>query len=104
MVLSKKKFKLNNQKGLLSMRKIIMYVNRKKALYGLKQAPRAWYGRIDGYLVNLGFTNSDANPNLYYKIVDNEPLILVMYVNNLFLIGNEKLLDGVRRSLHLSLK
>ena len=25
----------------------------KKALYGLKQAPRAWYGRIDGFLMNL---------------------------------------------------
>jgi hypothetical protein len=37
----------------------------KKALYGLKQAPRAWYSRIDGYLKSLGFTKSDANPNLY---------------------------------------
>ena len=37
----------------------------KNALYGLKQAPRAWYGRIDGFLVSLGFTKSDADPNLY---------------------------------------
>ena len=41
-----------------------------KALYGLKQAPCAWYARIDGYLVNLGFTKSDVDPNLYYKVVD----------------------------------
>jgi hypothetical protein len=40
----------------------------KKALYGLKQAPRAWYARIDGYLMSLGFTKSDADPNLYYKV------------------------------------
>ena len=33
----------------------------KKALYGLKQAPRAWYGRIDGFLVKLGFNKSDAD-------------------------------------------
>ena len=25
----------------------------RNALYGLKQAPPAWYGRIDGYLVNF---------------------------------------------------
>ena len=25
----------------------------KKALYGLTKAPRAWYGRIDGFLMNL---------------------------------------------------
>ena len=42
----------------------------KKALYGLKKAPRAWYARIDGYLVSLGFTKSDVDPNLYYKVVD----------------------------------
>ena len=44
----------------------------RKALYGLKQAPRARYGRIDKYLINLGFTKIDADPNLYYKIVDND--------------------------------
>jgi hypothetical protein len=40
----------------------------KKALYGLKQAPRAWYARIDGYLMSLGFTKSEVDPNLYYKV------------------------------------
>ena len=41
----------------------------KKALYGLKQAPRAWYSRIDMYLQELGFTKSDADPNLYFIVV-----------------------------------
>ena len=36
----------------------------KKSLYGLKQAPRAWYERIDSYLMKLGFTRSDADPNI----------------------------------------
>jgi hypothetical protein len=49
-----------------------------KALYGLKQAPRAWYARIDGYLMSLGFTKSEENPNLYYKVEDVCPLILVL--------------------------
>jgi hypothetical protein len=66
----------------------------KKALYGLKQAPRAWYARIDNYLMSLGFTKSDVDPNLYYKVEDGCPLILVLYVDDLFLIGDEKLLDG----------
>jgi hypothetical protein len=46
----------------------------KKALYGLKQAPRAWYGRIDSFLTSLGFTKSKADSNLYFKIMDNEPV------------------------------
>jgi hypothetical protein len=47
----------------------------KKALYGLKQAPRAWYARIDGHLMSLGFNKSVIDPNLYYKIVNGEALI-----------------------------
>jgi hypothetical protein len=71
----------------------------KKALYGLKQAPRAWYARIDSYLMSLGFTKSDANPNLYYKVEDGCPLILVLYVDDLFLTRDEKLIDGFKREL-----
>ena len=44
----------------------------KKALYGLKQAPKTWYGRIDSFLMSLGFTKSKAYPNLYYKVVDGD--------------------------------
>jgi hypothetical protein len=46
----------------------------KKALYGLKQAPRAWYSRIDGYLQSMGFTKSEADPNLYYIFVGTDLL------------------------------
>eukprot|EP00253_Pinus_taeda_P016819 PITA_16819 len=41
----------------------------KKTLYGLRQAPRAWYSRIDTYLQQLGFTKSEADPNLYFIVV-----------------------------------
>ena len=57
----------------------------KKALYGLKQAPRAWYERIDRYLMMLGFTRSNADSNLYFKVDREKPLILVLYVDDLFL-------------------
>ena len=57
----------------------------KKALYGIKQAPRAWYEKMDGFLMSLGFIKSVTNPNLYYHIVGNEFLILVLYVDDLFL-------------------
>ena len=62
----------------------------KKALYGLKQDPRAWYERIDGFLSSMGFTKSKVDPNLYLKVVEDEPVILLLYVDDLFLIGNEK--------------
>jgi hypothetical protein len=71
----------------------------KKALYGLKQAPRAWYSRIDGYLQSLGFTKSDTDPNLYLLQVVKDPLILVLYVDDLFLTGDEKLIPRCKREL-----
>jgi hypothetical protein len=57
----------------------------KKALYGLKQAPRAWYGRINNFLTSLGFTNNRADPNLYFKVVDDGLVILLLYMDDLFL-------------------
>jgi hypothetical protein len=54
----------------------------KKALYGLKQAPRAWYARIDGHLMSLGFNKSVVDPNLYNKTVNGESLILVLYIDD----------------------
>ena len=71
----------------------------KKALYGLNQAPRAWYSRIDGYLQKMGFVKSDANPNLYYLVVENEPLILVLYVDDLFLTGSSRLIKDCKENL-----
>ena len=61
----------------------------KKALYGLKQAPRAWYARMDAYLLRIGFVKSSADPNLYIKVVDNEPTIILLYVDDLFITGVE---------------
>ena len=57
----------------------------KKALYGLKQAPRAWYGRINGFLMSLGFTKSKEDFNLYYKVVGDGLMILLFYVDDIFL-------------------
>jgi hypothetical protein len=59
----------------------------KKALYGLKQAPKAWYSKIDSYLRGMGFTKSEADPNLYFLLVGFEVLILVLYVDDLILTG-----------------
>jgi hypothetical protein len=59
----------------------------KKALYRLKQAPRALYGRIDNFLTSLGFTKSKADSNFYFKVMNDEPVILLLYVDDLFLTG-----------------
>jgi hypothetical protein len=65
----------------------------------LKQAPRAWYGRIDSFFQNLGFSKSTTDPNIYIKIVQNHPIILVLYVDDFFLIGEENIIAHTMRDL-----
>ena len=47
----------------------------------------------------MGFVKSDTDPNLYYLVVENKPLILVLYVDDLFLIGSSKLIRDSKKNL-----
>jgi len=54
---------------------------------------------IDSYLIKLGFTRSEADLNLYFKVENDKPLILVLYVDNLFLTCAEPLIHKCKREL-----
>jgi hypothetical protein len=71
----------------------------KKSLYGLKQAPKAWYARMDNYLMRLGFSKSHEDQNLYYKVMDNAPVILLLYVDDLFITGEDSLIIQCKKQL-----
>ena len=71
----------------------------KKALYGLKQAPRTWYDRIDSFLSSLGFTKTKADSNLYYKVEEGNPVILLLYVDGMFVTGVDGLNADMKRNL-----
>jgi hypothetical protein len=73
--------------------------NLKKALYRLKKAPRAWYGRIDSFLTSLGFTKSKVDSNLYFKVMNDETMIFLLYVDDLFLTGEENLITECKKKL-----
>ena len=49
--------------------------------------------------MKLGFTRSEADPNLYFKVEDDKPLILVLYVDDLFLTGADPLIHKCKREL-----
>ena len=50
-------------------------------------------------MMKLGFTKSTTDSNLYYKVVDGLTLILVLYVDDLFLTGVEKLIERCKQQL-----
>jgi hypothetical protein len=54
-------------------------------MYVLKQASRAWYGRIGSFLTSLGFNKSKIDSNPYLKVMNDEPMMLLLYVDDVFL-------------------
>jgi hypothetical protein len=71
----------------------------RKALYGLKQSPRFWYDMIDGFLKSLGFQKSDVDANMYFKVRGNQPVISIMYVDDLFITRDEGIISWCKRQL-----
>jgi len=66
-------------------------------LYGLKQAHHAWYTRIDNYLTGLGFTKSEVDANSI--VVEGKLLIIVLYVDDLILTGDDQLIMSFKEDL-----
>eukprot|EP00253_Pinus_taeda_P017700 PITA_17700 len=71
----------------------------KKALYCFKQAHRAWYETMDGYLLTIGFVKSTIDPNLYIKVLDNEPVFILLYVDDLFITSVEQSIQECKKTL-----
>jgi hypothetical protein len=65
----------------------------------LKQAPRTWYGRIDSFQMSLGFTKSKVDSNLYFKVMIDEPVVFLLYVDDLFLTGEENVITDCKKKL-----
>jgi hypothetical protein len=59
----------------------------KKTWYGLKQAPRVWSDKIGQYLVTSGFQTSNVVFSLYVKKIDHGIIVIIIYVDDLIIIG-----------------
>jgi hypothetical protein len=47
----------------------------------------------------LGFTKSKEDSNLYFKVMNDEPVILLLYVDDLFLTREENLITECKKKL-----
>ncbi|CAA0831452.1 cysteine-rich RLK (RECEPTOR-like protein kinase) 8 [Striga hermonthica] len=72
----------------------------KKALYGLKQAPRAWYGKIAEFLIQCGYSVAPADSNLFVKKRERKLAIVLVYVDDIIITGDdEEEIQQTRRNL-----
>jgi len=59
-----------------------------KAIYGLKQAPRAWFSRLSGKLLQLGFVGSKADSSLFIYRTAAITMFLLIYVNDIIIVSS----------------
>ncbi|KAJ9541510.1 hypothetical protein OSB04_028016 [Centaurea solstitialis] len=68
-----------------------------KSIYGLKQASRTWNLHFDERIKEFGFTKSEFGPCVYTKFSGSIVTFLVLYVDDILLIGNNvPTLQGVK--------
>ena len=60
-----------------------------------------WYNGMGNLLMALGFTESKADSNLFFKVEGRIPVMLLLYVNDLFLTGEDELIKDERRRLDI---
>jgi hypothetical protein len=59
----------------------------KRSLYDLKQALRQWYKKFDNFMCSTGFTRCNADHCYYVKIFKNSCIILLLYVDDMLIVG-----------------
>ena len=66
-----------------------MVCKLKKSIYGLKQASRSWNIRFDQVVKSFDFIPNSDEPCIYKKCEGKVVCFLVLYVNDILLIGND---------------
>jgi hypothetical protein len=57
-------------------------------VYGLKQSPRSWFNRFRQAMLKRGYQQSNADHTLFYKHVDDNVVVLTVYVDDIVITCN----------------
>ena len=49
-----------------------------------------WYQKFDTFIWGLGFTRSKADHYVYFKLIGDRIIYLVLYVDDMLLVGSDK--------------
>ncbi|GJV27558.1 retrotransposon protein, putative, ty1-copia subclass [Tanacetum coccineum] len=72
----------------------------KRSIYGLRQASRQWNKRFDDEIKKFGFTQNPDEPCVYLKASGSYISILILYVDDILLMGNNiPMLQDVKSNL-----
>src|SRR4051794_4208452 len=83
-------YTLYNLKVLSAQEMLVRCPNFKGPFYGLKQASRSWNKRLDEVIKGFGFITNEEESCVYKKLSGSARAFLVLYVDDILLIGNDK--------------
>ena len=75
--------------GFIAKNQEHMICKLKRSIYGLKEASRSWNIRFDQAIKSFGFEQNLDEPCVYKRHQDKVVTFLVLYVDDILLIGNE---------------
>ncbi|KAK1594668.1 hypothetical protein QYE76_008240 [Lolium multiflorum] len=74
-----------------------------RSIYGLKQASQSWNLRFDRVIKDFGFIRTHGEACIYKKVSGSSVAFLILYVDDILLIGNDiELLSSVKGYLNKS--
>lgn len=72
-----------------------------KALYGFKQAPRAWFAKLSGALLKLGFTQCGFDASLFVYHSSSITSYILIYVDDIIITGSSSgFISALIQKLH----
>ncbi|KAL8099752.1 hypothetical protein AgCh_032122 [Apium graveolens] len=61
----------------------------RRSIYGLKQSSRRWNIRFDDIVTEYGFVQNEAEPCVYKEVSGSYVAFIVLYVDDILLMGND---------------
>ncbi|KAK8669804.1 hypothetical protein V6N13_104573 [Hibiscus sabdariffa] len=71
-----------------------------RSIYGLKQASRSWNLRFNEAIQEFGFIRNEDEPCVYKKFSGSIVSFLILYVNDILIIGNDILVGVSPKTSH----
>ncbi|KAK1645515.1 hypothetical protein QYE76_063320, partial [Lolium multiflorum] len=90
-------------KGFIDPKNADKVCKLQRSIYGLKQASRSWNRRFDKVIKDFGFIQCHGEACIYKKVSGSSVAFLILYVDDILLIGNDiELLSSVKGYLNNS--
>ncbi|KAK8923669.1 hypothetical protein KSP39_PZI019346 [Platanthera zijinensis] len=80
---------MTQPEGFVSPNEATKVCKLNRSIYGLKQASRSWNLRFDEKIKEFGFIKNEDEPYVYKRISGSIVVFLILYVDDILLIGND---------------